>query len=247
MNHGDNKNSGFTLIELTLAMAFISMLLLAIALSIIQVGTIYNRGMMLKEVNMTSREITDDLTRSIRTNGEINLSTDYVQIVGGGIPIGGRLCLGTVSYAWNYGEAIQRVANGESFDITKKEWDNKPVHIAKIDDPLKEYCHKDPVSGALSKPNLIATADRSKTNELLKEGDRQLDLYQFNIITHSDAYDASIRQQLYTIQYSIGSGNYTALNPGRTACLAPDQPGSDIQYCTIEQFNVVVRVGSDGS
>ena len=41
---------GFTLIELMLAIAFISMLLLAIAAVGIQVGRIYTRGIVLRDV-----------------------------------------------------------------------------------------------------------------------------------------------------------------------------------------------------
>ena len=47
---------GFTLIELMLAIAFISMLLLAIAAVGIQVGRIYTRGIVLRDVNQAGRE-----------------------------------------------------------------------------------------------------------------------------------------------------------------------------------------------
>ena len=59
------KQTGFTLIELMLAMTFISVLLLAIAMTIIQIGTIYNRGVTLKEVSQAARSISDELNRSI--------------------------------------------------------------------------------------------------------------------------------------------------------------------------------------
>jgi len=244
MNRVDSQK-GFTIIELTLAMAFVSFLLLAIALSVIQVGSIYNRGMMLKEVNQTSRDISNDFTHSIEARGEINMTTDYVQVSSGGLKLGGRLCLGSVSYIWNYGEAVQRSEQGQSVDITKN-WDGKPVRIAKVVDPTKKYCAKDAVSGALVTKN-IATADKAQTNELLREGDRTLELYQLEVISPLSAYDAATGQRLYTILYTIGSGKYDALVADRTACKGPTEPGSDLQYCTVEQFSVVVRAGSDGS
>ena len=83
------KQDGFTLIELVLAMAFISALLLAIALTIIQIGTTYNRGMTLKEVNQTARSISDELTRNLTSSEAFTLSSKYIST-----PTGGRLCLG---------------------------------------------------------------------------------------------------------------------------------------------------------
>src|SRR6218665_2336873 len=102
------RTGGFTLIELMLSMTFVSVLLLAIAMTIIQMATIYNKGMTVKEVNQTSRDISDDLKRSfsasqvfvVNTDPAID-STDYVRIKLGSEIVGGRLCTGTYSYIWN--------------------------------------------------------------------------------------------------------------------------------------------------
>ena len=48
---------GFTIIELTLAMAFISVLLISIVLVSIQAGKMYNRGIILRGVNQAGRDI----------------------------------------------------------------------------------------------------------------------------------------------------------------------------------------------
>lgn len=227
------KQQGFTLIELMLAMAFVSALLLAIAMTVIQVGTIYSRGMMLKEVNQTSRELSTDFARAIDTKGELTLATDYVQIESSGLAIGGRLCLGTISYLWNYGEALQE----ESPELTL-DADGEPIRIAKVVDTTRKYCQKN--AGALVVRDIEAV-DAPQTSELLREGDRTLELYQLDIVGEPTAYDGTTRQQLYTIQYTIGSGAYTALNDDRTACKGPNEPGSDLQYCAVEQFSLVVR------
>lgn len=57
------RRHGFTLIELMLAMAFVSVLLLAIATIAIQAGKLYNRGLTLKSINQSGREIGDILRR----------------------------------------------------------------------------------------------------------------------------------------------------------------------------------------
>ena len=64
MNHVD-KTKGFTLIELMLSMTFISILLVAIAVTIIQISNVYNRGITLKEVNQAGRSLSNELQRSI--------------------------------------------------------------------------------------------------------------------------------------------------------------------------------------
>lgn len=234
MNHVAKKQ-GFTLIELMLAMSFVSLLLLAIAMTVIQVGNIYSRGMMLKDVNQTARDLSNDFSRSMGNSGYINPTTDFVQVTSSGLKVGGRLCLGTVSYIWNYGEARQinqpdlvRDANGTA------------IGLVKIVDPTRKYCSA--TSGSL--PKNISVADQATMSQVLREGDRTMELYQFDLITTPTAIDTTTSQRLITIQYTIGSGNYTALTDDRTACKGPNEPGSDLQYCTVEQFSVTLRIGS---
>ncbi len=59
---------GFTIIETTLSMAFISVLLLMTAFLIIQMLAIYQKTLMIKAVNQTSQEIIDDMTRHIKAS-----------------------------------------------------------------------------------------------------------------------------------------------------------------------------------
>src|SRR5690606_35547626 len=92
---------------LMLAMSFIAVLLMAIAMTIIQVSTIYTKGMTLKEVNQTGREVADDIRRTVAASGKVELPGDFVEVKNGATTVGGRLCLGTSSYIWNYGAAIE--------------------------------------------------------------------------------------------------------------------------------------------
>lgn len=56
---------GFTLIELSLAMIFLAILLLTIALITTQIIAIYQKGLAIKAVSSTGRELVDDITRAI--------------------------------------------------------------------------------------------------------------------------------------------------------------------------------------
>ena len=93
------KTAGFTIIELTLAMVFVSVLLLTIALTIIRVATIYNQGMTLKEVNQISRDINDELRRAVAGAPvfDVSASADtasYVTVKDNGGATMGSFCKG---------------------------------------------------------------------------------------------------------------------------------------------------------
>lgn len=55
------QEQGFTLVELSLSMAFIAMLLLGIALLTIQISAIYNKGLTMRSVNESGRLIAKDM------------------------------------------------------------------------------------------------------------------------------------------------------------------------------------------
>ena len=65
MSHNRHVQRGFTIIELMLAMTFVSFLLMAIAMVTVQVGKTYNRGLTLKTVNQSGRDITDSIRSDI--------------------------------------------------------------------------------------------------------------------------------------------------------------------------------------
>lgn len=236
------KQQGFTLIELMLAMAFISVLLLAIAMTIIQIGTIYNKGMTLKEVNQSARSISDELKRGIASSEAFTLATKYVTNTAGG-----RLCLGQNSYVWNYGKAITE-ANADLTKYATATLNDSlgSVRFLKVPDPAGIYCAMNPSTGKFLYGD-IRTQDAGVatniTTELLKPGDRTLSIHQFSISSGTHASDTVTGQQLYSISFTIGTSNVTALTSDQSACLPPGDPNSDFAYCTIQQFSLVVRAG----
>lgn len=241
------KQQGFTLIELMLAMAFIAVLLLAIAMTIIQVGAIYNKGMTLKEVNEASRGIADDFRRSVVAARQIDLSTDYGQVVVSGTVVGGRLCMGSYSYVWNYARNLKPIGQGaivyQNNGSTPVDESTVPVRFVKIADPNKAYCAK---NGANFTLNTISVADQAKAVELLRSGDHDLGIHQFDILSPvpASAIDANSGQQLYSLTYTIGTSKITALNNTQSACLPPNDPNADPLYCNVQQFSLVVRAGN---
>ena len=64
----NNTKKGFTFIELALALTFLSVLLLTIAWLTMHITSTYEKGLTMKAVNATSKEIIDDVSRAIATS-----------------------------------------------------------------------------------------------------------------------------------------------------------------------------------
>lgn len=226
MNHA-SKKQGFTLVELMLAMGFVSALLLAIAMTVIQIGNIYNRGITYKTVNQAGGALASELQRDINSNSPFDLnSTDPVRKVEEGW--GGRLCIGQYSYIWNYGKALK----DPSSPSNKYSGDPKKIVFIKVNDPTASYCS--PGNDEVDKNNAV---------ELLDVGNNNLAIHDFSI--KSSAYESSINQRIYNISFVIGTNDQIALNPDATACLTPDEANSDSVYCAVNRFDILARAGNE--
>ena len=125
----------FTIVEITIAMTFVATLLITIALVITQITAIYQKGLALRAVNSTGRELVDEFTRGITSapakgvsylcnsyyssnetaraaceSGEADLFTyhqDTATINNQEVPVHGVFCTGRYSYIWNTGYALK--------------------------------------------------------------------------------------------------------------------------------------------
>ena len=241
MNHVDNikrQDAGFTIIELMLAMTFIAVLLLSIALTVIQIGTIYNKGLALKEVNQVSRDIASDIRRTTAGALTLNAPTDFVTNAAGG-----RMCLGNVSYVWNTAKSLQSTDTALTSLRTRYANDTtKLIRFAKVPDISKAYCQR--AGGDSFARRDILAADVSGTQEMLESGEHNLGINQVRLLTPpASAINGPTAQSLFTFSYVLSSGNVNTMNATQTACLAPGVLGSDISYCNVQEFTLVFRVG----
>lgn len=229
-----HKQQGFTIIELLLAMSFVAALLIGIALTIVQIGATYNRGLTLREVNQTGRSISDDIRRNVAASNNFTGTTGFVEPADGS---GGRLCTGEFSYIWNYAEALDDERSG----VVEYVDNPTPVRLVKLRDASSAYCAR---NGALFTYQDIRTVDQATAVELLTEGDRTLSIHDFQLGTPSNGTDAVTGQQLYTVSFVIGTGDTAALTDDKRSCKAPGLPGADFTYCAVQEFSLVIRVGN---
>jgi prepilin-type N-terminal cleavage/methylation domain-containing protein len=94
------RQEGFTLIELLLATALFSFILLFVTTGFIQVNRAYNKGLTVKRIHQSAREIIDELSRAmLESTSEFPLqkgTADYGSYPSEWICIDG----GKVSYEW---------------------------------------------------------------------------------------------------------------------------------------------------
>lgn len=93
MIHRVNRHSGFTLIELMIALAFVAFILIFATTAVIQVMQTYNKGLAIKQINQAGRTTLEDMTRYLRTADPGAVNTSALA--------SNRVCLGGVSYVWN--------------------------------------------------------------------------------------------------------------------------------------------------
>jgi len=234
MSH-DKNDRGFTLIELMLAMTFIAALLIAVAMTTIQISNIYTKGITLREVNQAGRTLTDEFQRSIASSVPFDVTprvddspatatSKYVVRDGGG-----RLCLGGYSYAWNYGKAL--VGGTGAPAIFNKYNDGTSVRFVKVAD----------ASGAICADSTLAI-QKSSSSELLTSGDRDLVLHDFKI--SKTANDISFGQSLYAIIFTVGTNDRAQLTANDASCKPPSEGVGDENYCSVNQFDIVARAGN---
>lgn len=236
MNHVGKNIKGFTLIEMMLAMSFISVLLIAIAMTVIQISNIYNQGVTLKELNQSSRAISSNLQRGISASSPFAIegSVPATRFVKQG-DWGGRLCVGQYSYIWNYGKAINNNSpSGSSLNVYATN-QSTIIRFVRAIDSNGSYC--------TTPTKKVIDADAV---ELMNIGDHSLALHNFSIVSPSSAIDTKTSERLYTMTFTIGTNDQNALVADSSACKSPSVAGADPSYCAVQEFTLVVRTGNSG-
>lgn len=229
-----DSRSGFTLIELMLAMTFISMLLMAIAMTTIQISNIYNKGITLREVNQGGRALSDELQSSISSASPINVTpkvdnsaataTSRYVVRGGG----GRLCLGNYTYAWNYGKAL---ADGSIYNYYSN-GDKTAIRFVKVTDASASLC---------ADPTLPIV--RANATDMLSSGDRDLVVHSFSI-KQTTPSDSNTNQAIYAISMLVGTNDRQQLTTNSASCKPPSEDVGNENYCSVNQFDIIARAGN---
>lgn len=210
-----------------LAMSFVAFLMLAIAMTTIQISNIYTRGITLREVNQAGRVVIDDLQRTVGSSARFDVATNYNTQANGG-----RLCLGSFTYVWNNGSAI---TSGGSGIYRYNDAGNTPVHFARVNDAGGKLC---------TTPTSVV--NRAQATELLAVGERDLVLHSFQLTQGAQSATEGAGQGLYSITMVIGTnGGSELITSGNGTCKPPASAAGGQDYCSVNQFNIIVRAGNN--
>jgi prepilin-type N-terminal cleavage/methylation domain-containing protein len=97
------KQSGFTIIELIIASAAFSTVLIIASAASIQIGKLYYKGLIQSETQEAARNVSEEITRSIQY-----ASTDKID--GQNNPTQNQFCIGDTRYTY---KVDQQVKNGD--------------------------------------------------------------------------------------------------------------------------------------
>ncbi|HSX28518.1 MAG TPA: prepilin-type N-terminal cleavage/methylation domain-containing protein [Candidatus Saccharimonadales bacterium] len=108
------KQKGFTIVELLLALAVFSFVLVFVTTAFLQLFRTYNRGITRKDVNQSTRLLIDDIASKMRIVADPSL-IDYSMVSNG------RLCVGSYSYVWNtIGQTANLISvNGQQINMVR--------------------------------------------------------------------------------------------------------------------------------
>jgi type II secretory pathway pseudopilin PulG len=206
------RQAGFTIIELTLAMAFLSMIFLLVALVTMQLLATYNRGLAIKQINEVGSAIMSDINQ-VSNSG---LTTQFS--AGPNF-----ICVGDTGYYWNKMQVLN--SGGPHYYFSD---DHQAVGIIKTNnttDPSGLNCDGVPLSSNMP-------VDRSKVTSLVGDSVRVIDL-----TTRNDSANNHLHQITLTIgTYSPDGSNQPIFQDGHWQC----PPTSIGQFCAVDTFKTVI-------
>ena len=166
----NSSKKGFTLVELSLSIAFIAILSITIALIINDAISTYRRGLTLNQINTTGMDLVDDIRTAVQNspassprNSCKNYKDDFqknceenngmrlmnVAKTGKvnnieGTPLYGAFCTGAYSYIWNSGYLFLE-NGGDKATYTVYEGDKKTeewndFRLLKVEDRQRAVC-----------------------------------------------------------------------------------------------------------
>lgn len=246
MHQKTNKQTGFTIVELTLAMAFVSVLLIVIALTVIQIINIYNKGMTMKEVNQAGRAISADIRRTLSQSQPfvVNDDTHFCLQLNSTSPCkssvsgakGGRLCTGVYSYIWNYDSnaPVNKYKNASS---------QEAVRFVRVRDISGKYC----ASPQLPVDNTVAKDSAESPVELLSSnGVSGSAVILHNLTIKKVTSNSSVGEALYSLSMVIGTDELDAINTVDASCKPPSTSGGLQNFCAVNQFDFTALAGNKG-
>ena len=123
-----DKESGFTLIEVSTALIFVGFIIFILAATTVNIVRSYNKGIWLAQINQAGQQMNSDIGDKARYSPAATVDTTNR-----------RMCINGVSYLWN---TQQDIDNSNQGNNNNAYLDGTLIRLARIDDPNGDYCSK---------------------------------------------------------------------------------------------------------
>jgi type II secretory pathway pseudopilin PulG len=124
-----NHQSGFTLVELSMALIFIAFIIIFLIATMLNVLATYNKGIWMNQMNAAVRQIDTDLSDQIRFSSSVVF-----------VPANNRLCAGGVSYIWNTTDNFKNRFSSEAEDAVINK--TSQLRLVRIIDVGGNFCNR---------------------------------------------------------------------------------------------------------
>lgn len=241
---------GFTLVELSLSLIFISILSLTIVLMINNAVESYQRGVTLNQINTVGMDLVDDIRTAVQNSSPEEkvdkvawVRKGAVSGIEGDVPLFGIFCTGAYTYVWNSGYYYSDdfgVSSGiEKISISGVE-DIKLVKIRDMDARICEDMENNNkwdsfYGGNINLPG--SEGEEDEVAELLGGTDNNLVLYSLDAFGPASGSGTAF----YSISFILGTmrGGIN-INAENNICKVP-QNGGEFNSCAINKFNFAAQ------
>ena len=231
LSNRQQSSRGFTLVELMLAMAFLSMMLIVIAVTVMQIINIYNKGITIKEINQIGRAISVDMKRAIGEGASFSLDSSSKNfcllnpsrgcINDPRVAVGGRLCTGSYTYAWSFRDKSVDGQNG----------------LLRVNDPDGKYCKQSSSSSSL--PLINATADATQ----ILSANSNVKILDFAVVRMNTGY-VSDDEAVYKISIQVGPYDSEDISYDPGSRVYSCKPAANA-FCAVNYFDITAFAGNN--
>ncbi len=205
------QKKAFTIIEFMIAMTFLAVLLMGIATVTMRILEIYRKGLSMRAINATGRDILNDLSRTIASSPIVEninpTAADSTKNITGddilkvyrnyynestmlynekNVQAGGVFCTGSYSYIWNTAPAIKMAREDSSYISSLfriKVGDEENYYkFARIPDTSRKACERSDEDSMNLKSKVTEVSDKRDIVSLISDDDADLALYDFVIL-----------------------------------------------------------------
>jgi len=219
----EQREGGFTIVELMIATVIFSLVLMGAMAGLVQVGRLYYRGITFARTQEAARNVVDEVSHAIQFSKKNVLLSDIL-ISGPQIPLASNdtafFCVGPIRYSYTIDRKLTL-----GFDLAKKEKE----HVLWVDEPVGGCAEAtSPVAADLASVNPCSDGSCKNGRELLSENMR---ISRFNVIDNFD--------HTYSINLSLAYGDDDLLSniDNRLVC---ENSSISVQFCAISELSSTV-------